>query len=147
MSHLIGSKNTLAGALAVMLGAAQIPVALAAEAQMQGMDHSQMQGMDHSQMQAMGQEKVTQSRTPIPELTDADRAAVFIDSDGHAVHDKALNTFFLLDQLEWQDADEGSALSWDAQGWIGGDIDRLWIRSEGERTNGKTEEAEVQVLW
>ncbi|WP_312800409.1 copper resistance protein B, partial [Pseudomonas sp.] len=146
-----------------MLGAAQIPVALAAEAQMQGMDHSQMQGMDHSQMQGMdhsqmqgmdhsqmqgmGQEKVTQSRTPIPELTDADRAAVFIDSDGHAVHDKALNTFFLLDQLEWQDADEGSALSWDVQGWIGGDIDRLWIRSEGERTNGKTEEAEVQVLW
>ncbi len=195
MSHLIGSKNTLAGALSVMLGAAQIPVALAAEAQMQGMDHSQMQGMDHSQMegmdhsqmqgmdhsqmqgmdhsqmqgmdhsqmqgmdhsqmqgmdhsqmQTMGQEKVTQSRTPIPELTDADRAAVFIDSDGHAVHDKALNTFLLLDQLEWQDADEGNALSWDAQGWIGGDIDRLWIRSEGERTNGKTEEAEVQALW
>lgn len=111
------------------------------------MDHSQMQGMDHSQMQTMGQEKVTQSRTPIPELTDADRAAVFIDSDGHAVHDKALNTFLLLDQLEWQDADEGNALSWDAQGWIGGDIDRLWIRSEGERTNGKTEEAEVQALW
>jgi copper resistance protein B len=118
--------------------------------QMKGMDHSKMQGMDHSQMQGMQppkQQTQTQSRTPIPALTDADRAAVYRAPGGHEVHDTALNSFFIFEKLEWQDADDGSALNWEAQGWIGGDVDRLWVRSEGERTNGKTEKAEVHALW
>jgi copper resistance protein B len=120
--------------------------------QMQGMDHSQMQSMDHSQMQSMDDGQMqpaapTQSRTPIPALTDADRAAVYVSPAGHSVHDSVLNYYLLADKLEWQDADDGSALAWDLSGWIGGDIDRLWIRSEGERVNGKTEDAEVQALW
>ncbi len=53
----------------------------------------------------------------------------------------------LLDKFEYQDADNGSALAWDAKGWIGGDVDRLWLRSEGERTNGVTESAELTALW
>ena len=118
---------------------------------MQGMDHSQMPGMDHS-MQSMDDGMMqpaapTESRTPIPALTDADRAAVFASSGGHQVHDRAINSYFLADKLEWQNADDGSALAWDLSGWIGGDIDRLWLRSEGERSNGKTEDAELQALW
>jgi copper resistance protein B len=42
---------------------------------------------------------------------------------------------------------KGSTLAWDASGWVGGDINRLWIRSEGERTNGVTEDAELQPVW
>ena len=129
-----------------------------AASDMQGMDHSRMadmQGMDHSQMtdmQSMDDGMMqpaapTESRTPIPALTDADRAAVFTSHAGHQVHDSAINTYFLADKLEWQDADDGSALAWDLSGWIGGDIDRLWLRSEGERSNGKTEDAELQALW
>lgn len=111
---------------------------------MQGMDHSAMQSMDDGMMQPAAP---TESRTPIPPLTDADRAAVFTSPGGHQVHDSAINTYFLADKLEWQDADDGGALAWDLSGWIGGDIDRLWLRSEGERSNGKTEHAEVQGLW
>jgi copper resistance protein B len=105
--------------------------------------------MDHSQMSYHESEQPpsTTSHTPIPALTDADRAAAFPPLPGHAMHDKQLNSFFLFDQLEYQDADEGSVFSWDASGWIGGDIDRLWLRSEGERINGMTEEAEIQALW
>jgi copper resistance protein B len=126
--------------------------AMAATDGMQNMDHSQMQGMDHSQMQSMDDGQMqpaapTQSRTPIPALTDADRAAVYVSPAGHSVHDSVLNYYLLADKLEWQDADDGSALAWDLSGWIGGDIDRLWIRSEGERVNGKTEDAEIQALW
>ncbi|TEA58728.1 copper resistance protein B [Pseudomonas sp. CH235] len=118
-----------------------------AASDMQGMDHSQMTGMQSMDDGMMQPAAPTESRTPIPALTDADRAAVFTSHAGHQVHDSAINTYFLADKLEWQDADDASTLAWDLSGWIGGDIDRLWLRSEGERSNGKTEDAEIQALW
>ncbi|MBP1141395.1 MULTISPECIES: copper resistance protein B [Pseudomonas] len=117
---------------------------------MEGMDHgSHAMHMDASDSEdaPSTQTAPAQSRTPIPPITDADRAAVYTSHAGHQVHDSAINSYFLADKLEWQDANDGSALAWDLSGWIGGDIDRLLLRSEGERTNGKTEEAEVQALW
>ncbi|MCF5651183.1 copper resistance protein CopB [Pseudomonas syringae] len=117
---------------------------------MEGMDHgSHAMHMDagDSEDATSTQTAPTQSRTPIPPITDADRAAVYTSHAGHQVHDSAINSYFLADKLEWQDANDGSALAWDLSGWIGGDIDRLLLRSEGERTNGKTEEAEIQALW
>lgn len=112
---------------------------------MEGMDHG---SMDHSKMNhGSADTPTTTSRTPIPVLTDADRQAAFPPLGGHQVHDSGINGFLLLDQLEYQDADEGSTLAWDASGWIGGDINRLWVRSEGERTNGVTEDAEIQLLY
>ncbi|WP_181015743.1 copper resistance protein B [Pseudomonas syringae] len=117
---------------------------------MEGMDHdSHAMHMDASDSEdtPSTQAAPNQSRTPIPPITDADRAAVYTSHAGHQVHDSAINSYFLADKLEWQDANDGSALAWDLSGWIGGDIDRLLLRSEGERTNGKTEEAEIQALW
>lgn len=118
---------------------------------MPGMDHSSVPGtamgaMDHSQMPGMQAPAPTQSRTPIPVLTDADRAAVYQGPSGH-IHGPSLNTFLLVDQLEWQDADPGGSVAWEVEGWVGGDRDRLWLRSEGERTRGVTEHAELQALW
>ena len=89
---------------------------------------------------------LTQSRTPIPALTDADRAAVYNAPGGHQVHDSGVNAMLLVNRLEWQGGD-GNAQSWDIKGWVGGDIDRLWLRSEGERSAGRTESAEAQALW
>ncbi|AZD08325.1 Copper resistance protein B [Pseudomonas chlororaphis] len=114
---------------------------------MPGMDHSQMTGMHGEPLQTMEPAAPTQSRTPIPLLTDADRRAAFPPVAGHGVHDKAINSLWLVDRLEYQDADDGSALAWEMNGWIGGDIDRLWLRSEGERTNGRTDNAQVEALW
>src|SRR3546814_420531 len=79
----------------------------AMQEQMEGMDHS---NMDHSQMNH-GSPRTT-SRTPIPVLTDADRQAAFAPLPGHTVHDSGINSFFLLDQLEYHAADEGSPLAW-----------------------------------
>lgn len=85
--------------------------------------------------------------TPIPPITEADRAAAFPDVAGHAVHDDAVNYLVLFNQLEWQNADESNALSWDAKAWIGGDLNRLWLRAEGEREGGRTGESEAHVLY
>ncbi|WP_419247913.1 copper resistance protein B [Pseudomonas syringae] len=136
--------------LLLAAGLTATPWASTLAAGMEGMDHdSHAMHMDagDSEDTPSTQAAPNQSRTPIPPITDADRAAVYTIHAGHQVHDSAINSYFLADKLEWQDANDGSALAWDLSGWIGGDIDRLLLRSEGERTNGKTEEAEIQALW
>lgn len=37
--------------------------------------------------------------------------------------------------------------AWDAQGWFGGDFDRLWVKSEGERLGDRTTGSKVEALW
>ncbi len=90
---------------------------------------------------------VTESRTPIPPVTDADRKAAFGNLQGHAIHDSAINYLVLLDQLEWQRSDNTNNFNWSVNSWIGGDTDRIWLKSEGERSIGETEAAEAQLLW
>ncbi len=54
----------------------------------------------------------------------------------------------LVDQLEVGIRNGRDGYRWDAQGWIGGDIDKLWLKTEGEGAFGEAvEEAEVQALW
>jgi copper resistance protein B len=58
------------------------------------------------------------------------------------VHFKAL-----FDQLEWQYLHGKPGLRWDNSTWIGGDINRLWIKTEGESVNGDLDDADVRVLY
>jgi copper resistance protein B len=140
-------------AAVLMLGLCAGPALAAGE--MPGMDHSAMPGMEHGSMNhgsmnhgaAPAQAAPATAAPALPTPTAADRAAAFPDVPGHALHDSDLRAYWLFDRLEYQKADEGTALSWDAEGWIGGDVDRLWLRSQGERTNGHTEQAELQALY
>ena len=87
-------------------------------------------------------------REPIPPVTPADRAAAFPDVAGHTVHDDAVHSYWLLDRFEAWDADEaGTGLGWEAAAWIGTDLDRVWLRSEGEHVDGSVEAGEVEVLY
>lgn len=63
-------------------------------------------------------------------------------------HGGLLHSKLLIDQLEvrFGGGEEGHA--WDAQAWVGGDINKLWLKSEGEGTFGHgVGGAEVQALW
>jgi copper resistance protein B len=86
-----------------------------------------------------------------PPLTAADRDAAFPDVGDMRVaemmHEDPSNRFWLFDQLEAQDGDDGEILSWDFKGWVGRNARRLLIRSEGERESSTTEHAELQLLW
>jgi copper resistance protein B len=53
----------------------------------------------------------------------------------------------MLDQLELRESDEDAPLVWEADAWIGKDLDKLWIKTEGERSSSDTEKAEVQLLY
>ncbi|CAI8948502.1 copper resistance protein CopB [Pseudomonas soli] len=114
------------------------------------MDHGQVNHgsmpMDHSLMNHAATPP-DQPRTPLPVVTDADRRAAFPPLPGHQVHDRATNWAVIVDQLEYQNFENSGALNWNATAWVGGDIDRLWLRSEGEREQGKTHKAELQALW
>ncbi|PPT43196.1 copper resistance protein CopB [Xanthomonas arboricola] len=128
------------------------------------MDHASMQheqqhgAMDHSDMEhAPHAEAVTQTpaspgtgalpRTPIPEPTAEEIAAAFAPLQHHAMHAPGINHYVLLDRLEAFDTTRGSGQDWEARAWIGGDIDRLWLRSEGERQDGRTQDASVEAFY
>jgi copper resistance protein B len=63
-------------------------------------------------------------------------------------HGAITSGMVLIDRLEAVIASGKDGYAWDAQGWYGGDIDKLWIKTEGESRFGENpESAEVQALW
>lgn len=86
-------------------------------------------------------------KEPIPPLTDADRAAAFPPSlQGHTVHDSVVNYFVLFDQLEWQGGAAGG-VNLENTTWIGGDVNRAWLRAESESEDGRQESTFVHALY
>jgi len=83
----------------------------------------------------------------VPPLSDDDRRAAFPDVGGHPVHDSAIQYYVLFDQLEWQSAGGGTGLSWDTNGWVGGDRDRFWFRTEGDGEDGRLGSAQAHALY
>jgi len=63
-----------------------------------------------------------------------------------AMEDDPFLVMGLLDQFEYRDAAEDT-YSWSAQGWLGKDLRKLWIKTEGDREGGSTGEAELQFLY
>lgn len=61
--------------------------------------------------------------------------------------DTARTGMVLLDQLEWRHSSEGNAGVWEAEGWYGDDYNKVWIKTEGERVSGSTQDARVDLLW
>lgn len=57
-------------------------------------------------------------------------------------------TYFEAERLEFRRADGESEFLWDAQGWHGGDVNRFWVKTEGEAgLDGGGAHGEVQALY
>ncbi len=68
--------------------------------------------------------------------------------DARAAEGETIYTFLEVDQLEYRVRDGKEALAWDMQGWVGGDYEKAWFKSEGEApVGGRAETAEVQLLY
>jgi len=65
------------------------------------------------------------------------------------MHGDSINTLVIGERLENQVHDGDNSLVWEAQGWIGRDINKLWLKTEGhyDSENNDTEEFELQALW
>ncbi|MFW6089601.1 MAG: copper resistance protein B [Gemmatimonadota bacterium] len=64
------------------------------------------------------------------------------------VLDDEIYTFVLLDRFEYAPGMEARPVEWEALSWIGGDYDRLWLRTEGEyETAERAGHLEVQAHY
>ena len=111
-------------------------------------DHSQM---DHGAMQDGGAVGIE-----LPPAAPADHAAEFFYSaeDMAAAraqlrreHGGSIVSTVMIDTVELQFSDGATTFHWEGEGWIGGDINRFVLKTEGEAGEGDVESAEVQALY
>jgi copper resistance protein B len=153
-----------------------LPLLLASSivsAQAQTMDHSQMDHSGHQMPSAQDDAAQDQPTNPHADhgalATDAsipqgvappvpgDHAAdalydpvVMARARAAMISESGGMTFsqLMIDRLEYRAQKGGDGYHWEGEGWIGGDINRLAIKSEGEGdVGGRLESAEVQALY
>lgn len=66
-----------------------------------------------------------------------------------ASHGGQNSSLILGERFEVQSNDGDPLTVWEAQAWFGGDLQKLWIKTEGEykTDEGRLEEAEIQALY
>ena len=102
---------------------------------------SSMQGMDMSSMQGGN----------VPE--DA-RSSDYSDGYGYGsmpgldMHDNPPVAMLLLDRLELvHPRDGGNAVVIDGQAWYGTNFNKLWLKFEGDRSEGRLQDLRTEALW
>jgi len=129
---------------------------------MQGMEDSGMAGMDHGAMPKKDQGGMAgmgampgmtmgpmQGGSPPPNARSPD----YSDGVGYGsmkVMDMADNAplgMLLIDQLEAFRDRDAKGQSWEAEGWYGNDENKLWVRTEGERSRGTLEDGDLEAFW
>lgn len=110
-------------------------------------DHAQH--TDHSQPgnHAQHAQPAPHTEHTAPSITDADRAAAFPPLQHKHRHGDSIHSYWLMDQLEFADHSDGTGTYWDASAWVGGDLNRLWLRTEGEALDSEVESAQIEVLY
>ena len=115
-------------------------------------DHSQM---DHSQMGRGAEADDAVGDEPAPAAPTDHAAERFYSAEEMAAarrqlrreHGGAIVSNVMLDMAEFQFNDDETVFHWEGEGWIGGDISRFVVKSEGEASEDDVERAEVQALY
>jgi copper resistance protein B len=63
------------------------------------------------------------------------------------VMDNQIFAHVRLDQLEGRTSGSDSQFRWDGEGWIGTDMNRLWLKSEGLLNNGTVSDGDHEALY
>lgn len=50
-------------------------------------------------------------------------------------------------ELDGARIDGEDVFTWEGDAWIGGDVNKFWLKTEGEVEDGEAHSAEVQALW
>lgn len=98
-----------------------------------------------SDVQVLEADSASQQLLP---LGQSDVPEVNRDEWPEPVEDSQIFSYFLIDQLEYRLNEEEDTFNWNGIGWIGGDYQRLWIKTEGDvGLNSDDSEAELQLLY
>ena len=64
-------------------------------------------------------------------------------------HGGSKTLFIIADRLEYKSNEGDALIVWDGQGWFGTDLNKFWVKTEGEydTDNNIFEEAEIQALY
>ena len=75
-------------------------------------------------------------------------ASLLLPGGGAHAHseDDPLLFMWRFDKLEWRDAGD-TEYAWKSYGWLGYDLNKLWIKTEGKHEAGELEKVELQFLW
>ncbi|WP_458789025.1 copper resistance protein B [Dyella jiangningensis] len=118
----------------------------------QSMSHDTMPGMDHGAMSSMGSGMTMgpmQGGHAPPDARSPDYSDGIAPSHmkGMDMRDNAPLGMLLIDQLEAFHSRDAHGQNWEAEGWYGNDANKLWVRTEGERSGGKLEDANLEAFW
>ncbi len=150
--------------------AAELTVQSSESGNMHGADHRAMPGMspekmnttDHGSMPSMSHEAVQGtdsmagttmgpmqggSAPPHARSPDYSDGLTYGATEHLNMHGGAPSGMLLIDQLEAFDGKSGNGQAWEAQGWYGNDVNKFWVRTEGDRRRGKVENGDVEVFW
>lgn len=69
-------------------------------------------------------------------------------ADVMQMDDAGTRSMLLIDRLERSASTSGDyATAWEAEGWWGSDVNRLWLKTEGERGGDGTQDGRLEALW
>ncbi|MFZ1741924.1 MAG: copper resistance protein B [Pontixanthobacter sp.] len=131
------------------------PAAEPAKAEEPPVDHSKMDhaAMGHTIPAAAKGDETPPDRALVGPLHAADAIwgaeAMQPSRDALARENGAMATHVVMvERFEARLGSGADSYAWDAQGWYGGDLDKLWFKTEGGgEFGGAIDDAEVQALW
>ncbi|MGB4858875.1 MAG: copper resistance protein B [Dokdonella sp.] len=119
---------------------------------MDGMDHASMNhaamatddmaGMDHDMSDMQGGSAPPDARDP-----DYSNGVPATPMHHSHVHGAGRLGSVVINNLEAFNGDGSHGQSLDMQAWYGGDIDKIWFKAEGERSDGHLGETRTELLW
>ena len=77
------------------------------------------------------------------------KAAVAASAKRSARHNTDTPVLYkvMIDRLERNFTDKGNFNYIEGQAWVGSSINRLWLKGEGARVNGKAEDADIEAYY
>lgn len=139
-----------------MIAAVVTPLILAAALPAAAQNHAQHETQTPASDPHAGHVPTPAPQPARPDADEANAADLYFNPEEMARAREQLITenggmrthAILLERLEVGFDDEDETYAWHAQGWYGGDVNRLWWKSEGEGAfDNDLEHAELQLLY
>jgi len=141
--------RALATALSVLIAASAEP-ACAEELPAQEQAHSDASQTPDEPMRDMDMSSMHGGHAPPdarePDYSDGQTMSM-LPGMSDSMNDAGKFGKLLIDQLEWVDGADANATAVDAQAYFGGDVNKLWLKADGERTGGHLRDMRTEVLW